>query len=345
MSKHRNSPQGKPFVNYSIDDLKNRACGRWIEILQAAGMPLEMLESRRGMPCPRCGGRDRFGVMRDLAQRGAVLCRHCFNSTSNPKAGDGIATLRWWLGLSLPDAIQWLGEYLGGGLAVPRVHEIVQSIHIPQVSDPERFEMLADTWYRAMKPHWRDKAAMMLGLPSDPLVRLRVGWSDSHRASSWPMRNGAGDAIGIRLRCPRTAKKWSVKGSANGLFYSSSLLKVERPKRLWIVEGFTDTAAMLSLGLDVVGCPSAGGGGDLLIDLGRSILPQEIVIIADADDAGSRGAERIAKAVKIVAPCRIVSPPNGLKDARNWVCSGASRELIESTADAVTMRRVVMEDM
>jgi DNA primase len=159
------------------------------------------------------------------------------------------------------------------------------------------------------------------------------------------MRNGSGDVIGIRLRCPRTGNKWAVKGSAAGLFYSSDLLNVERPKRLWIVEGPTDTAAMLSLGFDTVGVPSAGGGADLLIDLARRILPREIVIIADHDEnkAGIRGAERLADALLIIAPVRIVTPPNGLKDARAWVCSGASRVAFESTADVVSVRTIVME--
>jgi hypothetical protein len=261
--------------------------------------------------------------MMDLAQRGAVLCRHCHNSTSNPRSGDGIATLQWWLGLSMPDAIRWLGEYLGGGVADARVREVVQSIHLPKAIDYERFEMLADTWYRSMKPAWRDKAAAMLGLPSDPLVRLRVGWSEHDSATSWPMKNGAGDVIGIRLRDPKTAKKWSVKDSSAGLIYDSGLLSIERPELLWVVEGPSDAAALLSLGLFAVGVPSAGGAIDYLMELARRILPQEIAILADADDAGKRGAERIAEAVMIVAPVRIVSPPQGVKDAREWVVSGA----------------------
>ncbi|MFN7683786.1 MAG: toprim domain-containing protein [Oligoflexia bacterium] len=185
--------------------------------------------------------------------------------------------------------------------------------------------------------------AELLGLPSAPLVRLGVGWSPSDRATTWPMRNGSGDVIGIRLRCPKTASKWSVKGSAHGLFYCPSLLSVERPERLWIVEGNTDAAAILSLGFDVVGVPSAGGGCDLLIDLARRILPGEVVVLADSDDSGRRGAERIADAMMIVAPVRIVSPPQGIKDSRSWVVSGASRKAIESAADAATVRRIAME--
>jgi DNA primase len=157
------------------------------------------------------------------------------------------------------------------------------------------------------------------------------------------MRNETGDVIGIRLRCPVTAKKWAVKGSAAGLFYSPSLLSVERHGRLWIVEGPTDAAAMLSLGFDCVGVPSAGCGVEYLTELARRILPGEVVILADRDEAGRRGAERLSDALVIVAPVRIVSPPQGIKDARAWVCSGACRDAIELAADCVSVQSVVME--
>ena len=329
----------------SVAELKRLARGRWREILVAAGIPAQVLDGRRGRPCPRCGGRDRFAPMKDLNDRGAVLCRHCHHASTAPKCGDGIASLRWWLGISMPDACRWLGEYLGGGVAVPRVREVVQSIYIPNAIDYERFEGLADTWFRAMKPNWRSKAADLLGLPVWPLERLRVGWSNSDRASTWPMRNGTGDIVGIRLRNPQTAKKWSVTGSIAGLFYDPALLSVERPELVWIVEGPTDTAALLSIGFDAVGVPSAGGGCDLLTDLARRILPKEIVIIADRDENGTgiHGAERIADALMIIAPVRIVTPPGVVKDSRAWVVSGASRKLIESAADGALVRRIVLE--
>lgn len=105
MSKHRN-PRSKSHNNYSIDDLMRLAAGRWIEILMAAGIPSDALDGRRGRPCPRCGGRDRFAPMIDVAERGAVLCRHCHNGGTDPRAGDGLAALRWWLGCSVADAVR-----------------------------------------------------------------------------------------------------------------------------------------------------------------------------------------------------------------------------------------------
>lgn len=344
MRKHLHSPRLNFASNYSIDELKLRANGRWLEILQAVGINRDLLESRRGTSCPRCGGKDRFSAMPDVAHRGAVLCRHCFHGDTTPRAGDGLSTLQWWLGVSLSDAVSWLSEFLGGGFVKTRKHELVQSIPIhTKPSDFARLRLFSEICHRNMKPVWMARAASLIGLTSEPLVRLCVGWSPSDRATTWPMRNESGEIIGIRLRCPETAKKWAIKGSIAGLFYSLDLLCAERPKRLWIIEGPTDCAAMLSLGFHAVGCPSAGGGCDQLLELCRRIMPGEIVIIADRDQAGIRGAEKLAEALLIIAPIRIVSPPPKMKDARAWVTSGASREDIESAAYATSIRRVTLK--
>lgn len=346
MSKHRN-PRSKRHNNYSIDDLMGLAAGRWIEILVAAGVPSDALDGRRGRPCPRCGGRDRFAPMSDVAERGAVLCRQCFNVGNDPRPGDGLSSLRWWLGCDAVGAAAWLADWLGVGAGSywcgPIEHPVERRVVIPDHPvDPKRFELMADLWRRNMRPRWLARAAELLGLPVDPLDRLRVGWAPEHRATSWPMRDAIGSVIGVRLRCPTTARKWAVKGSMAGLIYDPGLLSIERPRRLWIVEGPTDTAAMLSIGLDVIGVPSAGGGADLLVELARRLLPIEVIVVADSDGPGMAGAERLADAVMIVARVRIVSPV-ACKDARAWVCHGADRWVIESAADSVSVRSIVME--
>jgi DNA primase len=149
--------------------------------------------------------------------------------------------------------------------------------------------------------------------------------------------------IGVRLRCPTTARKWAVRGSRAGLIYDPDLLSVNRPRRLWIVEGPTDAAALMSIGLDVVGVPSAGGGADLLVELARRLLPIEMIVMADSDGPGVAGAERLADALMIVAGVRVMRPPAAVKDARAWVCGGADRSVIESAADSVSVRSIVME--
>ncbi len=332
--------------NCTVADLMKIASGRWVEILQAAGMPVNALDGKRGRPCPRCGGSDRYSPMNDLARRGAVLCRSCFNATTEPRSGDGIATLRWWLGVDARDAIRWLSSYLGvtdGDYTPATARPIERRLSIPeQVIDPERFRLMAEVWRRNMRPKYLLRAAELLGLPVDPLERLGVGWSVEHQATSWPMRNAAGDVIGVRLRCPKTAKKWAVNSSRAGLFFALDLLTIERPDRLIVCEGPTDTAAMLSVGLHAVGVPSAGCGIDLLLALCRRIRPEYLQIMADADGPGAAGAERVADALVIVSPVCVVTPLGGCKDSRAWVVGGAGKDSILAAGDVAPVRRLTI---
>lgn len=165
--------------NCTVADLMKIASGRWPEILQAAGMPVNALDGKRGRPCPRCGGKDRYSPMIDLARRGAVLCRSCFNATTEPRCGDGIASLRWWLGIDARDAIRWLACYLGVGEGdhAPAVSRpIERRLSIPeQPVEPERFRLMAEVWRRNMRPKYLSRAAELLGLPVNSLERLGVG--------------------------------------------------------------------------------------------------------------------------------------------------------------------------
>lgn len=339
----RNIQQG----NHTVADLKKLAAGRWLEILQAAGMPANTLDGKRGRPCPKCGGSDRYSPMSDLAQRGAVLCRLCFNATTEPRSGDGIATLRWWMGCDAVDAIRWLACFLGvrDGDHAPVVNRpIERRLSIPEQSvAPDRFRLMAEVWRRNMRPEYLQRAADLLGLPVDPLERLGVGWAPEHMATSWPMRNDAGDVVGVRMRCPKTAKKWSAKGSRAGLFYPMELLTVEQPELLIVCEGPTDTAAMLAVGLHAVGVPSAGGSIDLLLALCRRLRPEYLQVMADADGPGAAGAERVADALVIVAPVVIVTPSGGCKDSRAWVVGGAGKDAIIAAGEVAPVRRLAIQ--
>ncbi len=238
------------------------AQGNWFAILTAAGMPANALTGRHGRPCPKCGGRDRFAPLKDAAERGAVLCRHCFHRGTYPRPGDGLATLQWWLRIDVAEAARWLSNWLGilpghRGWAMASPAHRFASEKVSIGSSPELTAM-ADAMSRSMRPHWIEKAAAMLSVSCESLVKLQVCWSAEHRAMSFPMRDAVGGVIGIRLRCPHTARKWAVPGSRAGLFYPAEIFKAERSLRVFVTEGPTDTAALLSIGLPAVGVPSAG---------------------------------------------------------------------------------------
>ncbi len=338
------NPQ-RNYYKHSIDDLKRLASGRWREILTAAGLHAELLD-RRGKPCPKCGGRDRFASLPDLDIRGAVHCRNCFSGTTTPRAGDGLASLQWWLGCSAAEAISWLRSFLGlgNGQYLP-IHAIKPTMAPPSKpvqseSDRLRIALMADVCRHNLTDQGREHLARRLGVVPGSLRQLQVGWCASRRMTTWPMQDGICNIIGLRLRDPNTGAKRSVQGSVAGLFYDPELANIESGARVWIAEGASDTAALLSIGIDAVGIPSAKSGGDLLLELCRRILPSEIVIMADGDSAGIESARLLRSELVIVAGVRIIQPPNGVKDAREWINRGASRIDLELKASAAEVFRL-----
>ena len=139
------------------------------------------------------------------------------------------------------------------------------------------------------------------------------------------MRDVTRRIIGVRRRFPN-GRKCCVNGSQTGLFVPTG---VPDTGQLLICEGPTDTAALLTLGFPAIGRPSCTGGMTYLVHLARG---RNVVIVADADVPGQRGAIRLATSLRPHCPSvRIIVPPCGVKDARAWVQAGATRGDIEWT--------------
>jgi hypothetical protein len=157
--------------------------------------------------------------------------------------------------------------------------------------------------------------------------QLGVGFDGEHW--TFPMRHPIGNRIlGFRLRF-RNGRKLSLKGGREGLFLPADWAAPRQ--RLWIVEGPTDTAAMLALGFKhVIGRPCALGGAPLILKAIEYANPYSVIIIADNDEpdkngirAGLRGAEILCKQIAAVGTsCRVVLPP--AKDVRLWKAAGAT---------------------
>jgi DNA primase len=172
-----------------------------------------------------------------------------------------------------------------------------------------------------------------LGVSINSLRRLGIGWSKDHKAWTFPMGDARGRVTGIRLRLP-SGRKLSIKGSKEGLFLPDDL---HAGGRLLIAEGPTDTAALLDLGFDAVGRPSCTGGTKHIVALAKRLKPVEIAIVADGDGPGQRGADRLAVALLAYVPIvRVVIPPPGVKDARDWKRAGATAADVHLAIGAAT---------
>jgi phage/plasmid primase-like uncharacterized protein len=207
----------------------------------------------------------------------------------------------------------------------------------------DHFGRFAEDCHRAMQSAWWMWLEHALSLPVAQLRRLRVGWSMQNRATTWPMVDHDGNVIGIRLRCVETGKKWSVSGGKAGLFVPSDLRA--DIDRLFVTEGPTDCAALASIGFDSIGRPSCSGAVEYTAKLVRRLHPRECVIVADddANQAGKRGAESLAAAlVTVCARVRIIIPPTGHKDARDWVRAGATADDVLTIVNAAEVQSLTI---
>jgi len=177
------------------------------------------------------------------------------------------------------------------------------------------------------------KYAKSLGVSSTSLKRIGICKVPTKNAWAFPMYGIGTELCGLRIRSIDGKSKWSLKGSRSGVFVPSFLFKREQ-RMLYITEGPTDTAALLDLGLDVVGRPCCLGNHNEVIDVvSSSDRWLDVVIFADNDPAGLDGAGRLASVlVKYTKSIKIITPP-GECDARQYIVGGATLEDIEALVD------------
>lgn len=162
----------------------------------------------------------------------------------------------------------------------------------------------------------------------------------TRNGTSWiiPERDATGAVIGQAKRYDNGDKGF-VAGGHRGLTYVCPLdnyAGASMVEPVFVVEGMSDVAAGLSMGLDIVGRPSATGGAEHLAEL---LKDRHVCIIAENDEsgAGQAGAKSIAeKIIGAVRSLRIVSPPPEHKDLRTWhaaPCGVIKLDLLEIVAD------------
>jgi len=169
-----------------------------------------------------------------------------------------------------------------------------------------------------------------LGLPKEIMKTLDWRWDKAARAVAIPMRDAGGLVTGIRYRALKTGAKWAKRGSKDGLFFDPEFIPYD-PEELIVCEGPTDCAAAMAAGFWAVGRSSCGTGRDEIKTLMTSKGVRRITIVADDDKPkpkpgggtwrpGIDGAQRLADQLGMAY--RIVLPPPGFKDLRDWYCAG-----------------------
>jgi hypothetical protein len=176
-------------------------------------------------------------------------------------------------------------------------------------------------WLANTKLEVLDAFAASLGLSPPSLAAVGAAWAPPHAAWAFPMCDGYGNVVGIRLRNERG--KFAVRGSRQGIF----LAAVSAQKTLFVCEGPTDTAAAVELGLFAAGRPNCCCGGVEVRTYARRHKCANAVIVSDNDKPGLDGARRVGQDLRL--PYAIYVPP--AKDVREFVRLGGTRNMIENT--------------
>lgn len=217
--------------------------------------------------------------------------------------------------------------------------EIVRSAPPPEPTI-DAAGMISD-WDRQTNPIQLSDFASSLGVTYDSLRNLQCCRSKSHHAWAFPMRDGASQIIGIRLRYDDGQKR-AVKGSRSGIF----IPMIPSQHTCWIAEGPTDCAALLSIGLFSIGRPSCSGGNHQLWIALKERRIRKAVIVSDNDqdkhrpdgeryNPGVDGANRLADEM-CVETCVIIPPA---KDIREYVTLGGTSELLESIVSSTVWNK------
>jgi len=173
--------------------------------------------------------------------------------------------------------------------------------------------------------------AQSLGVSTQALRAVGIGWCSEHCAATFPMYSLHRKIVGLRVR-RRSGYKFAIDGSTNAVFIPTGKFAPagqDEQGRCVIVEGPTDTAAAIDLGLPVFGLPSALVAHDVIA---HYVKGRDTVVIRDNDSDGLKSSDRLAAILVPICPTVRVIHPMQVKDLRKWKQAGATRELFEAVA-------------
>lgn len=241
--------------------------------------------------------------------------------------------------------VGWLHPVDGDALPLPPIRKPEK----PKPTDialHNQWAPRARAWYvGASKVEAVQRLARELGVSYYALDELCVGWDG--RCWTFPEKNGSGLIVAVKRRAQNGDKFYAIGGDKRaGLCYSDSLFSAPGP--VLVVEGASDVAAGITMGLAVVGRPSHVGGVPDLTKLLKSHSERKVIVIAERDRKrhedlpklirerhpaccggcqacwpGQYGALRVADKLKHSLPCAITwrFVPGEVKDLRQWLVS------------------------
>lgn len=223
----------------------------------------------------------------------------------------------------------------------------------PQVPEPRKPEVEKPRPnLTAMMQKWSgwtthidiEEFAHSLGVTPIAIEILKAAKRDD-QTWAFPMRDAASHIVGIRLRASN-GSKFAVTGSHQGMFIPQYSYPVKLPDLVFLPEGPTNTAAVLSLGKYAIGRPSSNGAVLSVADAVKRSGCRRAVIVCDTDpdrvreggthfNPGADGAELLASHLTIpnatlLLPC---------KDMRDFIRSGGDAATLDYLVNQCVWRR------
>lgn len=197
--------------------------------------------------------------------------------------------------------------------------------------EPPRIDAGAMMNQFARHTNWADVGILAhnLGVSRASLENIGCVWADRHSAWAFPMFSGSGECVGIRLRL-RDGRKLSVRGGHEGLFMPHG-----RNTTCYLVEGATDLAAALTLGLWGIGRPSCRGAVAYTQVTINRLGVQRVIIIGDNDTPGINGAKALAAELQVPVASMLLPT----KDLREYVRMGGTLDLLRALERQLVWRQ------
>lgn len=210
--------------------------------------------------------------------------------------------------------------------------------HAPATPAPVEINWVEKAEYFADEAHFparvREALAEQLGVPVEALSKIpNVGANGSASGiitATFPECDATGTVIGITERnAEHTPKHNFQRGGKRGLSLGRD--EFNDARTLFVVEGATDTLAMLGAGLRAIGRPGAEGKVGLLAECCIKFSCQ--IIIVGENDAkpngstpGRDGAIKVARHLSeaLGREVKWTLPPVGAKDVRDWLRTNTS---------------------
>lgn len=140
------------------------AHGRWPDVLVASGLSERYLTGK-GVPCPLCGGTDRFQWVQKKGG-GLYVCRHC----TEGKYRSGMDLLMRHLGEDFIGAANYVRSHFGVSTH-EEARRFVERFPVPPSDQPQADAAKAR---RRMERHWSETQPVSQGDPVDLYLRRRV---------------------------------------------------------------------------------------------------------------------------------------------------------------------------